>query len=115
MRLGSCVAVVQAGGCGSDLTPSLRISVCHGCDPKKLKNNNNKKKKQGASGVRGGAEAQSCPSSGPAVTGGQPPALSLDATHMAHSEHTGQQAEKPSVVPACWIWVPPRSWTAVGP
>ena len=43
MRLGSgiAVAVVEAGSCISDLTPSLGISICHGCSPKKEK----KKKK----------------------------------------------------------------------
>ena len=38
-QLGSCmaVAVVQAGSCSSDSTPSLGTSVCHGCGPKKIK------------------------------------------------------------------------------
>ena len=42
--LGSHVAlaVVQAGSCTSNLTPSLRTSICRGCDPKKTK----KKKKE---------------------------------------------------------------------
>ena len=31
------VAVVQAGSCSSDWTPSLRTSICHGCGPKKTK------------------------------------------------------------------------------
>ena len=37
MRLGSGVAVALAlaGSYSSDLTPSLGISVCHGCGPKK--------------------------------------------------------------------------------
>ena len=45
MRLGSGVvmAVVQAGGYSSNLTPSLRISVCCRCGPKKTE----KKKKSG--------------------------------------------------------------------
>ena len=42
-RLGSgiAVAMVQASSYSSDSTPSLRISICHGCGPKKTK----KKKK----------------------------------------------------------------------
>ena len=37
MRLGSgiAVAVVSAGSCSSDSTPSLEISTCHRCGPKK--------------------------------------------------------------------------------
>ena len=37
--LGSCVAVAvaMAGSCSSDWTPSLGISTCHGCSPKKTK------------------------------------------------------------------------------
>ena len=36
MWLGCCVAmaVVQAGSCGFDSTPSLRTSICRGCSPK---------------------------------------------------------------------------------
>ena len=36
-RLGSCVAVavVQAGSCSSDWTPSLGTSTCHGSGPRK--------------------------------------------------------------------------------
>ena len=34
-RLGSRVAVVQAGSSSSDSTPSLGISVCRGCSPQK--------------------------------------------------------------------------------
>ena len=43
MRLGSdvAVAVVQASSCGSDLTPSLGISICHTCSPKKKKKRSN--------------------------------------------------------------------------
>ena len=43
-RLGSCVAmaVMQAGSCSSDLTPSRGTSICCGCRPKKTK----KKKKK---------------------------------------------------------------------
>ena len=39
MRLGShvAVAVVLAGSCSSNLTPSLGTSMCHGCGPKKEK------------------------------------------------------------------------------
>ena len=45
MQLGSgvAVAVVQAGNCSSDLTPSSETSICHRCSPKKRK----KKKKEG--------------------------------------------------------------------
>ena len=37
--LGSCVAVavVWAGSCSSDSTPSLGTSICRGCGPKKKK------------------------------------------------------------------------------
>ena len=40
MLLGSrvVVAVVQAGSCNSDLTPSLGTSICSECGPKKTKN-----------------------------------------------------------------------------
>ena len=34
------VAVVQAGSCSSDLTPSLGTSICHRCSSKKQKNKN---------------------------------------------------------------------------
>ena len=34
---GVAVAVVWAGSCISDLTPSLGTSMCHGCSPKKQK------------------------------------------------------------------------------
>ena len=45
-RLGSgiAVAVVQAGGYSSDLTPSLGTSICHGYCPKKTKKRKKKKK-----------------------------------------------------------------------
>ena len=39
---GVAVAVVQAGSCSSDWTPSLGNSLCHGCGPEKTKS---KKKK----------------------------------------------------------------------
>ena len=32
------MAVVEAGSCSSDSTPSLGTSVCHRCSPKKQKN-----------------------------------------------------------------------------
>ena len=35
MRLGSRVAVVQAGSCSWDLTPSLETSISQGCGPEK--------------------------------------------------------------------------------
>ena len=38
---GIAVAVVKAGSCSSNWTPSLGTSICHGCDQKKKK----KKKK----------------------------------------------------------------------
>ena len=37
LRSGVAVAVVQAGSCSSDLTPSLGTSKCCRCDPKKAK------------------------------------------------------------------------------
>ena len=37
MRLGSHVVVAVAGIYSSDWTPSLEISVCHGCSPKRPK------------------------------------------------------------------------------
>ena len=42
MQLGSgvAVAVVEAGSCSSDSTPSLRISMCWWYGPKKTKNKN---------------------------------------------------------------------------
>ena len=49
MRLGSCVAVavVQAGSCSSDSTPSLGTSICHQCGPRKK----NKTKKLSSSNL----------------------------------------------------------------
>ena len=46
-QLGShvAVAVVKAGRCGSDLTPSLRTSICGGYGPKNAKVKNRKIKK----------------------------------------------------------------------
>ena len=44
-QLRSGVAVAEAGSCSSDLSPSLRISICPGCCPKKTK----KKKKNHSS------------------------------------------------------------------
>ena len=37
LGLAVAVAVAQAGGYSSDLTPSLGTSVCRGCGPKKTK------------------------------------------------------------------------------
>ena len=37
LRSGVAVAVVQAGICSSDWTPSLGTFICHGCGPKKQK------------------------------------------------------------------------------
>ena len=44
MWLGSCIAVpvVWAGSCSSNWIPSLRISICHRCGPKKQKTNKKK-------------------------------------------------------------------------
>ena len=46
MGLGSGVAaaVVQAGGCSSNSTPSLGTSLCQGCGPKKTGEKQTKKK-----------------------------------------------------------------------
>jgi len=46
MRLGSCiaVAVVWAGSCSSDSTPSLGTSICFGCGPKKRTKKKEKKR-----------------------------------------------------------------------
>ena len=47
-QLGSCVAVavavVKAGSCRSDSTPSLGTSICHGRGPKKTKKRKKEKK-----------------------------------------------------------------------
>ena len=37
--LAFAMAVLQAGSCSSDLTPSLGTSVCHGYNPRKKKIN----------------------------------------------------------------------------
>ena len=44
MRLGSCIAVAvgQASGCSSNLTPGLGTSMCCGCSPEKMKKKKNK-------------------------------------------------------------------------
>ena len=39
LESGIAVAVVEAGSCSSDWTPSLGTSICHGCGPKKQKIN----------------------------------------------------------------------------
>ena len=45
LSFGVAVAVVQAGSCSSNQTPSLGSSICHGCGPKKqTKPNQNKTK-----------------------------------------------------------------------
>ena len=44
-QLRSGVAVAEAGSCSSDLSPSLRISICPGCCPKKTKKKKKKKKR----------------------------------------------------------------------
>ena len=49
MRLRPCiaVAVVQAGSCSSDLTPSLGTSVCRGCGSKKQNKGRKEERKKG--------------------------------------------------------------------
>ena len=44
MQLRSCVAVAvtKASGYNSDMTPSLRPSICHRCGPKKTNKSINK-------------------------------------------------------------------------
>ena len=42
LRSGVAVAVVQAGSCSSNSTPSLGTSICCRCGPKKTKNKQNK-------------------------------------------------------------------------
>ena len=44
---GVAVAVVQAGSCSSDSTPSLGTSICLGCGPKKQKQTHTQTKKTG--------------------------------------------------------------------
>ena len=48
MWLGSGVAmaVVQAGSCSSDSTPSLEVSICRRCGPEKTRDKKKKKKKR---------------------------------------------------------------------
>ena len=46
LRSGVAMAVVWAGSCSSDSTPSLGTSICHGCGPKKEKKRKKKKKKR---------------------------------------------------------------------
>ena len=48
MQLGFCVtvAVAEAGGYSSDLTPSMETSICQGCGPKKAKTNKQKEKRK---------------------------------------------------------------------
>ena len=36
-RHGSALALVEAGSCSSNLTPSLGTSICYECSPKKSK------------------------------------------------------------------------------
>ena len=45
LRFGVAAAVVQAGSCSSDSTPSLRTSICCGCSPKKWKEKKRKREK----------------------------------------------------------------------
>ena len=45
LRSGIAVAVVQAGSCSFNSTPSLGTSICHRCGPKKM----TKKKKKSES------------------------------------------------------------------
>ena len=58
------VAVAQAGGCSSDLTPSLKISICRRYSPKKTKvgGGTSKEVKEGeCSGNGGGVSSSSDP------------------------------------------------------
>ena len=59
-RLGSliAVAVVQAGSCSSDWIPSLGISICRGCSPKKAKTTQKERNKQVVSVEAGKEQAQ---------------------------------------------------------
>ena len=41
MGLGFDIAVIQAGSCSSDLTPSLGTFICHRCGPKKKRKKKN--------------------------------------------------------------------------
>ena len=43
---GVAVAVVYAGSCSSDLTPSLGTSMCRECGPKKTNQSTNKNKRK---------------------------------------------------------------------
>ena len=45
-RLGSCVAVAQAGGNGSDLALSLGTSICRGSSPRNGKKTKKEKEKE---------------------------------------------------------------------
>ena len=47
LRSGVAAAVAQAGSYGSDSIPSLGISICHGCSPKKTKQKKEKRKERG--------------------------------------------------------------------
>ena len=46
LRSGVAAAVAQAGSYGSDSIPSLGISICHGCSPKKTKQKKKKGKRE---------------------------------------------------------------------
>ena len=46
LRSGIAVVVAKASSCSSDLTPSLGISICCKCGPKKKRNNKDKKKQK---------------------------------------------------------------------
>ena len=46
LRSGVSVAVVQASSYNSDLTPSLGVSICRGCSPKKQKKKERRKERK---------------------------------------------------------------------
>ena len=62
-RLGShnAVAVVQASSYRSDLTPSLGISICRGCSPKKTKKEKKKKRKRRSQAIKWSVRALRVP------------------------------------------------------
>ena len=60
MRLGSCVAVavVEAGSCSSDLTPSLGTSTCCRCGPERKKKEKEKEKQMNLSDYKLSAKTE---------------------------------------------------------
>ena len=60
LRSGTAVAVVEAGSCSCDSTPSLGTSICHIGNPKKKKKKK-KKRKERKKSWQSGEEKDSCP------------------------------------------------------